>query len=48
MSAANDKNRFYASNPARGACSNELLGARLPQTPPASIILERRAKSKTA
>ena len=40
--------KFYASNPAGGACSNELLGARLPQAPPASTIPERRAISKTA
>ena len=48
MSTANDKTRLYASNPAGGACSNELLGARLPQAPPASTISERRAMLKTA
>jgi len=48
MSAANDKNPFYASKPAGGACSDELLGARLPQPPPASTIPERRGTSKTA
>ena len=46
MSVTNDGTRFYASNPAGDACSNELLGARLPQAPPASTIPERRLCQK--
>jgi hypothetical protein len=46
MSAANNGTRFYASNPAGGTCSDELLGARLPQAPPASTIPDKEGYVK--